>query len=328
MNEYTDAPVILKDFLSYHEVIAGKSPITVLEYYYDLRTFFRFLKLRTYPSLKNADFHEIDISDVDMHLIETVNLSVLYEYLSFVNKKRNNDSSTRARKVASLRSFFKYLTSKAGLLKDNPAKELDSPKLKRSMPKYLSLDEAKRLLGAVHGRDSVRDLCIITLFLNCGMRLSELANINIKDMKEDTITIIGKGNKERTIYLNSACMASIANYLRVRPSDGLCDKDRDALFVSNQHRRMSIKTIQHLVKKYLNLAGLDTTKYSTHKLRHTAATLLYRYGEVDIRILQEILGHKNMSTTEIYTHLDNQQLRQAVQKHPLSENNTKKGIES
>lgn len=313
---YAGSPQVLRDFLSYIEVIRGKSSNTVKEYFFDLRTFFRFIKLHKGFNNLPEEFNEILIDDVDINLVKTISLSDLYEYLSFVNRNRKNDAPTRARKVASLKTFFKYLNLKAGLLSDNPAKELDSPKIKKSLPKYLSLDEARSLLKAVDGDFKERDICIITLFLHCGLRLSELTNINIYDIKEDSLTVVGKGNKERTIYLNKVCISSIRNYLDLRPKDGV--KDPHALFISKQKKRISPKTIQYIVKKYLDAAGLDITRFSAHKLRHTAATLMYQYGNVDIRVLQEILGHKNLSTTEIYTHLDNEQLRKAAQSNPLA----------
>lgn len=310
---FTDAPPILGDFLNYQLVIKGKSKNTVREYYYDLRTFLRYLKSR---EADYDNFKSIVISDVTIDLVKKVNLSVLYEYLSFVNTTLSNAATARARKVSSLRSFFKYLTEKAGLLSVNPALELDTPKIKKALPKYLSLTESKKLLNCINGENFERDYCIITLFLNCGMRLSELTNINIKDMKGDTIRILGKGNKERTVYLNNACISAINNYLRVRPHDGV--KDADALFISRENRRISGRMVENIVKKYIKAAGLDPEKYSPHKLRHTAATLLYLYGDVDIRILQEILGHENLNTTEIYTHVENKSIKDAVKKHPLS----------
>ncbi len=310
---FTDAPPILGDFLNYQLVIKGKSKNTVREYYYDLRTFLRYLKSR---EADYDNFKSIVISDVTIDLIKKVNLSVLYEYLSFVNTTLSNAATARARKVSSLRSFFKYLTEKAGLLSVNPALELDTPKIKKALPKYLSLTESKKLLNCINGENFERDYCIITLFLNCGMRLSELTNINIKDIKGDTIRILGKGNKERTVYLNNACISAINNYLRVRPHDGV--KDTDALFISRENRRISGRMVENIVKKHIKAAGLDPEKYSPHKLRHTAATLLYLYGDVDIRILQEILGHENLNTTEIYTHVENKSIKDAVKKHPLS----------
>lgn len=327
MIDYNEAPQVLRDFLNYIQTIKGKSQNTVKEYYFDLRTFFRFMKVHKGLLSNNIDsdksilsrendFDKIPIDDINIELIRTITLSDLYEYMAYVNRVRSNNANSRARKVASIKSFFRYLNIKAKLISDNPAKELDSPKIQKSLPKYLSLEESKQLLEVVTGEYKERDYAMLTLFLNCGLRLSELVGININKIKNDTLTVIGKGNKERTIYLNDACTDAINAYLRVRPVNGV--KDKNALFLSERKQRISNKTVQYIVKKYIRLAGLDTEKYSTHKLRHTAATLMYKHGGVDIRILQEILGHENLSTTEIYTHIDNQQLRHAADLNPLA----------
>lgn len=311
-----EAPSIIKDFLNYMETIRGKSPNTCKEYFYDLRLFFRFIKLHKKLVDDKTEIDKIDISDVDISLIRQIDLSDLYSYMSFVSRERSNISTSRARKVACLKSFFNYLANKAKLLENNPARELDSPKIIKSLPKYLSFEESRQLLEAINGEHRERDYAIITLFLNCGLRLSELVSININKIKDDTLTVIGKGNKERTIYLNNACRKAIEAYLRVRPADGV--RDKHALFLSKRRQRISVKTVQHIVKKYIKEAGLDPERYSTHKLRHTAATLMYKYGNVDIRALQEILGHESISTTEIYTHVDSQQIRKAVDSNPLA----------
>lgn len=315
---FTDVPYYVKDFLNYQTVIQGKSKNTVLEYHYDLRTFLKFLKMSLYAeSVKDLTFEEISVIDVSLDDIKKVSLSILYEYLSFLNSVRGNDTSARARKISSLRAFFKYMTDKADLIKENPTLKLETPKLRKALPSYLTLEESKKLLSAVKdGEFKERDLCIITLFLNCGMRLSELIGINLKDIKEDTIRILGKGNKERTVYLNKSCQAALNNYLRVRPRDGVLDSD--ALFLSKRKRRISDSMVQTLIKKYIEAAGLDPAKYSPHKLRHTAATLMYTYADVDILVLQEILGHENLNTTKIYTHVDNKEAKEAAKKHPLA----------
>ncbi len=318
-NFYADAPAYVKDFITYIEAIKGKSKNTAKEYYLDIRSFLRFMKvhrgLATYDEIEN-----LSIQDVDIDFIRAITLHDLYEYLAYTSRERLNNANSRARKVASLRSFFKYLSSKANLLDSNPAYELDSPKIPKTLPKYLSLDESKQLLEHIDGNNKIRDYAIITLFLNCGMRLSELAGINLNDVKGDTLTVLGKGNKERTIYLNQACIEAIEDYLaNVRPKSGIKAPDQNAMFISRNNRRISVKTIQHIVKMHLKAAGLDETKYSVHKLRHTAATLMYKYGHVDVRILQEILGHTNLSTTQIYTHVDDEQLRNAAKSNPLAD---------
>ena len=312
-----DAPVFLKDFITYMLTIKGKSDNTVSEYFFDLRTFLRYM-LVLHNEADLEYFDEISIKEFPVELLKKIDLHDLYEYLSYVAGERLNNARARARKVSSLKSFFKYLTAKANILTDNPTSNLDAPKIPKTLPKYLSLGESKMLLDSIHGDDAIRDFAILTVFLNCGLRVSELVGINISNIKNDTLTVIGKGDKERTIYLNNACLAAIENYMRnERPIDGV--KDKNALFLSNRRQRISIKTVQHIVKKRLKEAGLDETKYSVHKLRHTAATLMYKYGNVDVRILQEILGHQELSTTQIYTHLDNEQLRNAAAKNPLAD---------
>lgn len=309
-------PLPLMSFLNYMETIKGKSKNTVTEYYYDLRTFFRYLKVQRGLVPKIADFEKIRIDDIDIEFIKSVTLNDLYGFISYVSFVRNNSNSAKARKVSTLRSFFKFLHVKMKMIDENPTDELETPKISSRHPVHLTLMEARELLDAVQGEFRDRDYCILTLFLNCGLRLSELVSINISNIRGDTLTVIGKGNKERTVYLNEACLKAVEDYLRVRPRDGV--KDRDALFLSKRKQRISNKTIQYIVKKYVEKAGLDTGKYSAHKLRHTAATLMYKHGDVDIRALQQILGHSSISTTQIYTHVDDKRLRDAMKKNPLS----------
>ena len=238
--------------------------------------------------------------------------------MNYTLNERDNNSNTRARKCSCLRTFFNYLHKKTGLLQNNPMADLEMPKVKKSLPKYLSLEQSMELLRSVDGKYKERDYCILTLFLNCGMRLSELVSLNLSDIRRDekSVTITGKGNKQRIVYLNQACMDAIDAYLNVRPIAGVTDKN--ALFISRLNKRISPKTVQALVYKYLDSIGLNQSGYSVHKLRHTAATLMYQYGEVDIRILKDILGHSNLGTTEIYTHLSSKQMEEAVNKNPLS----------
>lgn len=311
-------PYFCEDFLTYMETILGKSKNTVHEYRYDLVMFLRFLKKRFGLVSTDIEFDEIIVSDLQIDIIKSVKLTDLYAFLNYMSRERSDGPATRARKVAALRSFFKYAYSKANLISENPAIELESPKITKKLPRYLEIDESMQLLDAVEGDFEERDFCILTLFLNCGMRLSELVSINLSDIREDTLTVIGKGAKERTIYLNSACLDAINNYLPVRP-DVTESNGRQPLFVSKFKKRISNKTVQYTVKKYIKMAGLDSTKYSTHKLRHTAATLMYTHGEVDIRTLQEILGHESVATTEIYTHINNAKLKDAVSRNPLSD---------
>lgn len=310
-------PKTIKEFLSYMQVVKGKSKKTVDEYFLDLRTFFRYIKLKRNLVPLKINFEEISIFDVSLDLIKSITLTDIYDFLNYLSDNRKNNASTRARKVSALRSFFNYLSNKTHQIDDNPTKDLDTPKRKSALPKFLTLEDSLELLNTVDGPYKERDYCILTLFLNCGMRLSELVSIDLCDIRSgNTLRLTGKGNKERIIYLNQACIDAIDNYLKVRPRDGL--KDRQALFISKQKKRISPKTVQALVYKYLADAKLDNQGFSVHKLRHTAATLMYQHGNVDIRILKDILGHSNLGTTEIYTHLSNKQMEKAADANPLS----------
>lgn len=325
-------PKVLKDYLNYSSNL-NKSTNTIKEYRYDLVNFLKYMKLMSLDNHKKMTVDDIEtITDIDSKFLNDITISDLYDYLSYLKDVCGDSATTRARKVASLRSFFKYLHVKARLIDDNPAKELESPKLGKKLPKFLTLDQSTALLdgiknGSLVGKqhdNRLRDFAIITLFLNCGMRLAELVSINISHIKFDEalLTVVGKGNKERTVYLNNACMTAIKDYLNVRPYDENV-VDKDALFLSERKTRISRRTVQNLIKNYLrDICGL-TENYSTHKLRHTAATLMYQYGNVDIRALQEILGHESIATTEIYTHVDNSQIREAVESNPLANYNSK-----
>ncbi len=284
----------------------------------DLRTFFRFLKHDRGLVPKSMQLNEITVQDIDLEFIRSITTNDVFEFMNYVADERSNMSSTRQRKSSSLKSFFNYLTVHEKLLTENPTENLTPPKSKKALPHFLSLEQSIELLNAVDGPDQERDRCMLTLFLNCGMRLSELVGINISDVlrNNNTLRILGKGNKERIVYLNQACLEAINSYLAVRPKDGVID--RSALFLSSRKQRISPKTVQFIVKKYLAKIGLGGPGYSVHKLRHTAATLMYRYGDVDIRVLQDILGHENLGTTEIYTHTSDQQMEAAVNSNPLA----------
>ena len=317
INSFDDVPMFLNDFFNYLETIKGKSKNTIKSYYYDLRIFLRFLKLHKKFVPADSVFDEINIADFTIEILNTVTLTDLYSYLSFVSRSRNNIATSRARKVASVKTLYNYLFTKLKVIDSNPAAELESPKILKSLPRYLNINESKALLSSIDGKFSARDFSIITLFLNTGLRLSELVNLDLNDIRNNNLTFIGKGNKERAIPLNSACVDAIAEYLKVRPVDGV--KDKNAIFLSSRKQRISNNMVHKIVKKYLSEAGLDPRRYSAHKLRHTAATLMYKHGHVDIRALQEILGHESIATTEIYTHLDKQQLKDAVDSNPLSD---------
>ena len=329
MDYRANSPEILREFLFYHETIKGHSKRTIDEYYLDLRTFFRFMKLHKNYAPQNAVFDEISIMDVDKELVQSVNVTDIYEYLAFLSRdrpKRGNSRNTeygltansRARKIAVIRSFYKYLTLKSNTenrLSENPVADLDSPKLRKSLPRHLSLDESIKLLDGVDGMYRERDFCILTIFLNCGLRISELAGLDLTDLRVDSIRVLGKGNKERVVFINDACADAINAYLASRKDISTVDKK--ALFLSSRRTRISKSTIHYLVKKHLLAAGLDSSKYSSHKLRHTAATLMLKNG-VDIRTLQELLGHEHLNTTQIYTHIENSSLREAALLSPLS----------
>ena len=313
------SPPILRDFLTYSETIRGKSSKSVEEYYLDLQTFFRYLLKIRGLAPDNAEFEKISIENIDAALLKTVTISDLYSFIVFCKNERGNNAATRARKTSTLRIFFKYLTSQTHLLEVNPAELLEAPKVKSALPRHLTLEDSLELLSSVEGNNRERDYCILTLFLNCGMRLSELCGLNLTDIHSDgTMRLLGKGNKERIVYLNDACRAAIASYLAVRPNEGVNANDKNALFISRNRRRISNKTVQHLVKNYLEKAGLGGQGFSTHKLRHTAATLMYQHGNVDIRVLKDILGHANLGTTQIYTHISDKQIKSAIDSNPLA----------
>ena len=313
------APLIVRNFLAYNETIKGKSSKSIDEYFFDLQTFFRYILSSRGLVSSVIEFDEIDISGIDIDLVKTITLTDLYSFLVFCKNERDNNAATRARKASTLRIFFRYLTVQEHLLEVNPAELLESPKIKQSLPKHLTLDDSLKLLNSVTGNNSERDYCILTLFLNCGMRLSELVSLNLSDIKSDgSLVITGKGNKQRLVYLNQACIDAINAYLPVRPNEGVPANYKNALFISRNKRRISNKTVQHIVKTYLEKAGLGDQGLSTHKLRHTAATLMYQEGNVDVRVLKEILGHSNLGTTQIYTHVANRQIEDAINANPLS----------
>ena len=325
MIDRNDNPEYLNSFLDYSATILNKSPNSIKEYNYDLMSFLRFIKIH-FNMTKETELEKIEIKDITVDTLKKITLNDIHAYLAFMTNTFHSKAATRARKASSIRIFFKYLTQKTNILEINPAQNLENPKLDRRQPKYLTLDDSKKLLNTIEqdeeNRNAKRDFAIITLFLNCGMRLSELVGINITDIEfsECKMKVIGKGNKERTIYLNKACMNAINDYLVIRPQGKKdAQNSNKALFLSERHTRISRRTVQHIVEKELWAAGLDSKKCSVHKLRHTAATLMYQYGNVDIRALQELLGHESISTTEIYTHVENSQVRQAVESNPLAD---------
>lgn len=314
--EFVELPQLVQDYLIYIEAIKGHSELSVIEYASDLRTFFRYVAILKHIYPADTPENEIDISSFDLDFIKKITLNDAYQFLIYCRNVRKNNETTRARRVVAIRKFFSYLTDNLGLLPSNPMKNLDAPKIKKTLPKYLTLEESQKLLSVVDGPYKERDYCIITLFLNCGMRLAELVSINYNDVRADaTLVITGKGNKERTVYLNNACLNAINAYMKVRPNEGVKDK---AMFISKQLKRISPRMVEMMVQKNLEKAGLGDRGLSVHKLRHTAATLMYQHANVDVLVLKEILGHENLGTTEIYTHINQESTRQAIESNPLS----------
>lgn len=311
-----DNPKRLDDFLSYLKNIKGRSPQTINGYKSDLRLLFKYL-IGAKENKENIE--EIYIGNIDDDFLEEITLTDLYDFLSYTENIRSNSTYSRTRKVAAIKSFFKFLFSKLKVISENISLELESPKIEKRLPIHLTLEQAQKVLNSMDKGDLhyYRDYCILTLFLNCGMRLSELCGIKISDIRGDLLTIIGKGNKQRTVYLNSECLSSIDNYLKVRVHGSTIEDDK-YLFISRVKKRINKRSVERLVKKHIENAGFTDKKYTPHKLRHSAATILYKHGHADIRSLQEILGHENISTTQLYTHVDNETLRNIAQNNPLS----------
>ncbi len=318
-------PPLIQRFANYKDVVQGCSQKTVTEYLFDLRTFCRYLLAsRNGLPTSGDEFEAIDIRGLDTQFFEGVTTSEIYDFLSYIKNDRGNDDRARARKLSAIKQFYKYCTVRQMLFENNPAANIESPKLKKSLPKHLSVEECVDLLEAVTNdpmsKTKERDYAILTIFLNCGVRLSELAGISLTDLDNElrSMRVIGKGSKERIVYLNEACRSAINAYLPIRMQTPAKEKGESALFLSSQGKRISVKTVQWMVKKYLGEAGLEYKNYSTHKLRHTAATLMYQSGDVDIRVLKDILGHEQLNTTQIYTHVSNEHMEEAMTKNPLA----------
>ncbi|MGM9562986.1 MAG: tyrosine recombinase XerC [Faecousia sp.] len=323
MQTYSDCPQVLREFLSYHETIKGQSQRTISEYYLDLRMFLRFMRLVKEEMPYDTPLDAISIKSLDIEFIKTITITDIFDFLSYLANDRQSELSVdpgigaaaRSRKLSAIKSFYKYLTVRTKLLTINPVKDVEFPKIRKSLPKYLTLEESRRLLSSVHGVNEKRDYAILMLFLNCGIRRSELVGLNLSDVYEDRIRVTGKGNKERIVYFGSACKAAIDAYLPERNKKVL--SDNRALFGSRDNNRISVTAVHRLVKKHMLAAGLDPSQYSAHKLRHTAATLMVSNG-VDIKTVQEVLGHEHLNTTEIYTHIENTELKIAAEANPLS----------
>ena len=326
MKKFSDCPQILRDFLTYHENIKGQSPRTISEYYLDLRMFLRFIRLMRNDMPLNTPLEDIPIKDVDLAFVGGITTSEVFDFLSYLANDRplnpdstfteyGIDTASRSRKLSAIKSFYKYLTVRTKQLQENPVADLEYPKLRKSLPKYLTMSQASALLQAVSGQNAKRDYAILMLFLNCGIRRSELVGLNLSDVYEDRIRVVGKGNKERIVYFGSACRKAIENYMEER--NKLVLTDNRALFASRNGNRISVTAVHRLVEKALIKAGLDATQFSAHKLRHTAATMMLS-GGVDVKTVQEVLGHENLNTTQIYTHIENTELKLAAEANPLS----------
>lgn len=326
MKKYTECPQILRDFLTYHETIKGQSQKTISEYYLDLRMFLRFIKLMRNDMPIHTRLDDIPIKDVDLNFVREITTSEIFDFLSYLANDRNPmpdspapdygiSAAARARKLSAIKSFYKYLTVRTKQLQENPVADLEYPKLRKSLPKYLTMSQASALLQAVSGQNSKRDYAILMLFLNCGIRRSELVGLNLTDVYEDRIRVVGKGNKERIVYFGTPCRKAIDAYLMERNKTVL--SDNRALFGSRNGNRISVTAVHRLVDKALLKAGLDATQFSAHKLRHTAATMMLS-GGVDVKTVQEVLGHENLNTTQIYTHIENTELKIAAEANPLS----------
>lgn len=315
MDYHKEAPAVIRDFLVYHETIKGQSRATVDSYFLDLRTFARYMKLARGLVPRGTELEDISIDELDLDFFASVTLSEVYDFMAYLSRDRALSAASRARMITSIKGLYNYLTVKTKQLASNPVQDMDTPKLKKALPRYLTLEQSQRLLTAVDGKNRERDYCILCLFLNCGLRISEMVGMNLTDIHDDHILIRGKGGKERVVYLNESSCEAINDWLAVRRSIAAIDKN--AMFLSVRRRRMSVDAVQVMVKKTLAKAGIDPSAYSTHKLRHTAATLMLQNG-VDVRTLQEVLGHESLNTTQIYTHIADSELRTAALANPLA----------
>ena len=327
MDLYAGSPQILREFLSYHETIKGQSKKTIAEYHLDLRMFLRFMKLVKNEMPYTTDLESIPIKDIDLAFIRSIATTDVFDFLSYLanDRVKFDDSpasrdygigtAARARKLSAIKSFYKYLTVRTKLLDVNPVQDMEFPKIRKTLPKYLTLEQSQALLRSVGGQNSKRDYAILMIFLNCGIRRAELVGLNLSDVYEDRLRIVGKGNKERIVYMGSTCKKAIDDYMEIRKN--LDTNDPRALFISRDKNRISVSAVHRLVKKHMLVAGLDASQFSAHKLRHTAATLMLS-GGVDVKTVQEVLGHEHLNTTEIYTHIENTELKIAAEANPLS----------
>lgn len=320
-----EMPATVQEFAAYKSGIQNCSPKTVSEYLLDLRTFLRYIVAKRAGADTTEELEAPDIRHLDLAFMGSIKTSEIYAFLQYTGSVRGNLWAAKARKLTSIRMFYRYLVNKTKQLEVNPTADIESPKPRRTLPKFLSLEESLSLLDAVKNdttsKTVVRDYAIITLFLNCGMRVSELVGIDLADIHREmrSLRVTGKGAKERMIYLNDACREALGEYMaqRMMAENAFATREK-ALFLSSRNRRISVKTVQWMVYKYLDLAGLGDRHLSVHKLRHTAATLMYQSGGVDVRVLKDILGHEQLNTTQIYTHVSSAEMEQAMAQNPLS----------
>ncbi len=324
--EFKTFPRFLRDYANYLSGVDGKSEKTICEYLLDLRTFFRFfIMTRDELDLPMDELEKISIHDLTLSDAAEVDTQMIVNFIAYTRNERKNNSSTRNRKLSAIKSFFRHVHNKKHLIDRNPAADIDGIQKSKTLSKYLTVDEAVRLLEAVNSdsesKTRQRDYSIIALFLNTGMRLSELCGLNLESFDPEItfVKVLGKGSKERIIFLNNAARDAVMSYMRQRLDPRYIRTSDHAFFLSGRQTRISPKTVQWMVNKYLNVAGLGSKGYSVHKLRHTAATLMYQSGKVDIRVLKDILGHEQLNTTQIYTHLVSKNLEEAMDNNPLSD---------
>ncbi len=291
---------LINDYLNYLK-LNEMSNNTISSYRIDLE------QLNNY--LTSCD---IKITDVNVEHLTNFLIKLDNDYIKLKNKQLS--AATKCRKITSIRSFFNYLLDIREIITQNPANKIKMPKIPKRIPKHLSLDDSLNILDNIRGRGvyKLRNLAIMTLFLNVGLRVSEMVNLKVSDVQNNSLVFIGKGNKERSIPLNSACIKAVNKYLEVRPN-----VDTDRLFITERNTGFSVGGMQYLVKSHMKKAEINHKKYSTHDLRHTAATLTYNSSK-DIRAIQKMLGHTSIATTQIYTQIDTEQLLDVINSNPLN----------
>lgn len=324
---FEDAAPDIVEYVRYLEVIAGKSPNTAFSYYCDLRGFSRFMKRRRGLVPEDAELKDIDPKGLDTAFWGSVTKEDIYEYLYFLNRECGNKKSSTARRLASLHGFYDYLVNQVNKLTEDPTAAIKPPKQDKVLPKYLTAEQSMELLESTQTQSDFpeRDYCMVVLFLNCGMRLSELVGMDLGDidLEQRQIRLFGKGHKERMVYLNDACVDALQRYLSKRNTlEGLQPKEKAVFVTRRRKERISNRRVEQLVTGAMKAAGLKG--FSTHKLRHTAATLMYQTGNVDILTLKQLLGHSSVGTTQIYTHLQEFQVRAAIEENPLGKVERKK----